>query len=117
MVPSAFCFAGPESTWNLICDILRLPHHCMLLTEHLQGDSCSSRGYQAPTRKTMPVVKTPLPWFHALSPAVAAEFQWRTVSSVSTGCSVLLLTCLVRGDEGLPSSKNRRAYSGSCSIC
>ena len=47
----------------------------------------------------MPVVKKPLPWFHAFSPAVAAEFQWRTVSSVSTGCSVLILTCLVRGDE------------------
>ena len=23
MVPSAFCFAGPESTWNFTCDILR----------------------------------------------------------------------------------------------
>lgn len=62
---------------------MEIPAQSWLSGSHSQGNA----GRKSPYR------------VHAFSPAVAAEFQWRTVSSVSTGCSVLILTCLVRGDE------------------
>jgi hypothetical protein len=108
VVPSAFVSLGPESTWKFTCDIVRfVPLRASY--GHLQRDSCPNRGYQAPTRKTIPVVKRALSVVARTLTRCSPEFQWRTVSSVSTSCSVLLLTCLVQGDEAyhLPNAGER----------
>ena len=108
MVPSAFVSLGPESTWKFTCDIVRFAP-LRASYGHLQRDSCPNRGYQAPTRKTIPVVKRALSVVARTLTRCSPEFQWRTVSSVSTSCSVLLLTCLVQGDEAyhLPNAGER----------
>jgi hypothetical protein len=110
VVPSVFCFDGPESIRNFTCDI-QVRTIARFLRNICSEISALPVAMRLP-RKTMPVVERALSVAPRPLTAVVAEFQWRTVTSVSTSCSVLILTCLVREDEAYHPPKAGGRTSG-----